>query len=119
MGDDLLVTNPKRVQTAIEKKACNALLLKVPPARGAQATPPALCTAAPRSARGWPAQARAPPVTERSSMGRSAVWPSLGKLEVAPCAAHAARTRAGAWAAHAELPQALSEQHVTGTWPGW
>ena len=29
MGDDLLVTNPTRVQTAIEKKACNALLLKV------------------------------------------------------------------------------------------
>ena len=29
VGDDLLVTNPKRVQTAIEKKACNALLLKV------------------------------------------------------------------------------------------
>lgn len=29
VGDDLLVTNSKRVQTAIEKKACNALLLKV------------------------------------------------------------------------------------------
>jgi enolase len=29
VGDDLLVTNPKRVATAIEKKACNALLLKV------------------------------------------------------------------------------------------
>ena len=29
MGDDLLVTNPDRVQTAIDKKACNALLLKV------------------------------------------------------------------------------------------
>lgn len=29
VGDDLLVTNPKRVQTGIEKKACNALLLKV------------------------------------------------------------------------------------------
>jgi len=29
VGDDLLVTNPKRVQTAIDKKACNALLLKV------------------------------------------------------------------------------------------
>jgi len=29
VGDDLLVTNPKRIQTAIEKKACNALLLKV------------------------------------------------------------------------------------------
>jgi len=29
VGDDLLCTNPKRVQTAIEKKACNALLLKV------------------------------------------------------------------------------------------
>ena len=29
VGDDLLVTNPTRVQTAIEKKACNALLLKV------------------------------------------------------------------------------------------
>jgi len=29
MGDDLLVTNPKRIQTAIEKKACNSLLLKV------------------------------------------------------------------------------------------
>merc|ERR1712183_315775 len=27
--DDLLVTNPKRIQTAIEKKACNGLLLKV------------------------------------------------------------------------------------------
>ena len=27
--DDLLVTNPKRVQTGIDKKACNALLLKV------------------------------------------------------------------------------------------
>ena len=31
VGDDLLVTNPKRVQTAIERKACNALLLKVQP----------------------------------------------------------------------------------------
>ncbi|KAK9808026.1 hypothetical protein WJX73_006018 [Symbiochloris irregularis] len=29
VGDDLLVTNPKRVAQAIEKKACNALLLKV------------------------------------------------------------------------------------------
>merc|ERR1712100_233429 len=29
VGDDLLVTNPKRVTAAIEKKACNALLLKV------------------------------------------------------------------------------------------
>ena len=27
--DDLTVTNPKRVQEAIEKKACNCLLLKV------------------------------------------------------------------------------------------
>ncbi|KAH9510358.1 hypothetical protein Btru_042886 [Bulinus truncatus] len=29
VGDDLLVTNPKRVQKGIEEKACNALLLKV------------------------------------------------------------------------------------------
>lgn len=29
VGDDLLVTNVKRIQTAIDKKACNALLLKV------------------------------------------------------------------------------------------
>ena len=29
VGDDLLVTNPTRIVTAIEKKACNALLLKV------------------------------------------------------------------------------------------
>merc|ERR1712232_1466600 len=29
VGDDLLVTNPKRVKTALDKKACNALLLKV------------------------------------------------------------------------------------------
>merc|ERR1712100_876168 len=29
VGDDLLVTNPKRIAAAIEKKACNALLLKV------------------------------------------------------------------------------------------
>jgi len=29
VGDDLLVTNPTRVQTGIDKKACNALLLKV------------------------------------------------------------------------------------------
>jgi len=29
VGDDLLVTNPKRIQTAIEGKACNGLLLKV------------------------------------------------------------------------------------------
>ncbi|KAJ3029433.1 UNVERIFIED_CONTAM: phosphopyruvate hydratase [Siphonaria sp. JEL0065] len=29
VGDDLTVTNPLRIQTAIEKKACNALLLKV------------------------------------------------------------------------------------------
>nr|QWE91324.1 enolase [Suigetsumonas clinomigrationis] len=29
VGDDLLVTNPKRVQRAIDLKACNALLLKV------------------------------------------------------------------------------------------
>merc|ERR1719187_935181 len=29
VGDDLLVTNPKRIQTAIDKKACNGLLLKV------------------------------------------------------------------------------------------
>eukprot|EP00951_Prasinocladus_malaysianus_P050303 scaffold679073_cov38-Prasinocladus_malaysianus.AAC.1 len=29
VGDDLLVTNPKRVQEAIDKKSCNALLLKV------------------------------------------------------------------------------------------
>jgi len=29
VGDDLLVTNPSRVQKAVELKACNALLLKV------------------------------------------------------------------------------------------
>ena len=29
VGDDLLVTNPKRVQRAIDEKACNALLVKV------------------------------------------------------------------------------------------
>ncbi len=29
VGDDLLVTNPKRIKQAIEKKTCNALLLKV------------------------------------------------------------------------------------------
>jgi len=29
VGDDLTVTNPTRIQTAIEKKACNGLLLKV------------------------------------------------------------------------------------------
>jgi len=29
VGDDLLVTNPSRIQTALDKKACNALLLKV------------------------------------------------------------------------------------------
>lgn len=29
VGDDLLVTNPERVQTGIDKKACNSLLLKV------------------------------------------------------------------------------------------
>ncbi|XP_045475080.1 enolase [Harmonia axyridis] len=29
VGDDLTVTNPTRIQTAIEKKACNCLLLKV------------------------------------------------------------------------------------------
>lgn len=29
VGDDLLVTNPKRIDSGIQKKACNALLLKV------------------------------------------------------------------------------------------
>jgi len=29
VGDDLLVTNPARITTGLEKKACNALLLKV------------------------------------------------------------------------------------------
>jgi enolase len=29
VGDDLLVTNPKRIEKAVETKACNALLLKV------------------------------------------------------------------------------------------
>jgi len=29
VGDDLLVTNPKRIQKAIQEKSCNALLLKV------------------------------------------------------------------------------------------
>ena len=29
VGDDLLVTNPVRVQTGIDKNLCNALLLKV------------------------------------------------------------------------------------------
>ncbi|KAJ2594938.1 phosphopyruvate hydratase, partial [Coemansia sp. RSA 1804] len=29
VGDDLLVTNPARIQTGIDKKSCNALLLKV------------------------------------------------------------------------------------------
>ncbi len=29
VGDDLLTTNPQRIKKAIEKKACNALLLKV------------------------------------------------------------------------------------------
>jgi enolase len=29
VGDDLTVTNPIRIKTAVEKKACNGLLLKV------------------------------------------------------------------------------------------
>ena len=29
VGDDLTVTNPKRIQMGIDKKACNCLLLKV------------------------------------------------------------------------------------------
>ncbi len=29
VGDDLTVTNPLRIKTAIEKKSCNSLLLKV------------------------------------------------------------------------------------------
>eukprot|EP00292_Cryptomonas_paramecium_P034440 CAMPEP_0113697574 /NCGR_PEP_ID=MMETSP0038_2-20120614/22211_1 /TAXON_ID=2898 /ORGANISM="Cryptomonas paramecium" /LENGTH=55 /DNA_ID=CAMNT_0000620603 /DNA_START=7 /DNA_END=170 /DNA_ORIENTATION=- /assembly_acc=CAM_ASM_000170 len=29
VGDDLLVTNTSRITTALEKKACSALLLKV------------------------------------------------------------------------------------------
>lgn len=29
VGDDLLVTNPTRIKTGVDKKACNALLLKV------------------------------------------------------------------------------------------
>lgn len=29
VGDDLTVTNPKRIATAVEKRACNCLLLKV------------------------------------------------------------------------------------------
>lgn len=29
VGDDLTVTNPERIKTAIELKSCNALLLKV------------------------------------------------------------------------------------------
>lgn len=29
VGDDLTVTNPKRIQQAVEQKACNCLLLKV------------------------------------------------------------------------------------------
>ena len=29
VGDDLTVTNPKRIQMAIDQKACNCLLLKV------------------------------------------------------------------------------------------
>merc|ERR1712112_200988 len=29
VGDDLTVTNPKRIQMAVDKKSCNALLLKV------------------------------------------------------------------------------------------
>ncbi|KAJ2466547.1 phosphopyruvate hydratase, partial [Coemansia sp. RSA 2337] len=29
VGDDLLVTNPARIQTGVDKSACNALLLKV------------------------------------------------------------------------------------------
>jgi len=29
VGDDLTVTNPNRIQTAVDKKACNCLLLKV------------------------------------------------------------------------------------------
>lgn len=29
VGDDLTVTNPKRIERALEEKACNCLLLKV------------------------------------------------------------------------------------------
>jgi enolase len=29
IGDDILCTNPKRIQIGIDKKACNTLLLKV------------------------------------------------------------------------------------------
>lgn len=29
VGDDLTVTNPRRIQQAVDEKACNCLLLKV------------------------------------------------------------------------------------------
>lgn len=29
IGDDLTVTNPERIATAVEKKACNGLLMKI------------------------------------------------------------------------------------------
>ena len=43
VGDDLLCTNPKRVQKAIDTKACNALLLKVGWRTGCQLQGRACC----------------------------------------------------------------------------
>jgi enolase len=40
VGDDLLVTNPIRVQKAIDLKACNSLLLKASPLISAPAAGP-------------------------------------------------------------------------------
>ena len=53
VGDDLLVTNPKRVQHAIDTKACSSLLLKACTPPSCRSVALAGCRCAPFKSRLW------------------------------------------------------------------
>ena len=53
VGDDLLVTNPKRVQHAIDTKACSSLLLKARTPPSCRSFAVAGCRCAPSKSRLW------------------------------------------------------------------
>ena len=84
VGDDLLCTNPTRITTAIEKKACNALLLKV---NQIGSVTESLRAVAQSKAQGWGVMtSHRSGETEDSYIADLAVGLSTGQIKTgAPC----------------------------------
>jgi len=111
VGDDLLVTNPKRVKRAIEEKACNSLLVKVNQIGSLTETIEAvtLCQRA-----GWTAvTSHRSGETEDSTIADLAVALNTGQIKTG------APARSDRVAKYNQLMRIEAELGESGTFAGW